>query len=142
MPLTYQEFSMKTVQLKFTEYIPEQLEQGFLYISIEYCTAVHLCVCGCGHEVVTPISPSDWQLTFDGKTISFSPSIGNWNFPCRSHYWIIKNEIRYADAWNDKQITTGRKKDKKNKKKYNSKKKRSVRTTIIAFSKKFLHILS
>jgi hypothetical protein len=109
---------MKTIQHKFVEYIPEELESELIYITVQYRTAIHLCVCGCGNKVVTPFSPTDWKLIFDGKTISLSPSIGNWNFDCRSHYWITNNEIRHASRWNEKQIETGRKNDKKRKEKY------------------------
>ncbi len=109
---------MKTLQHRFVEFIPDELEEGVVYVSLTYCTAIHKCVCGCGHEVVTPLSPTDWKLTFDGKTISLNPSIGNWNFPCRSHYWITKNEVEHSYAWSDKEISNGRKKDKKRKRKY------------------------
>ena len=71
---------------EFVEFIPDELEQGTVYVSIRFATASHLCVCGCGNKVVTPIRPTDWTLTFDGKTISLNPSIGNWSFPCQSHY--------------------------------------------------------
>ena len=30
---------------------------------------------------------------FDGRTISLNPSIGNWSYPCRSHYWIKGNRV-------------------------------------------------
>jgi hypothetical protein len=109
---------MKTLEHKFVEFIPEQVEEGILYITIEYRTAVHKCVCGCGNKVVTPITPTDWKLTFDGKTVSLYPSIGNWNFPCRSHYWIQRNAIEHSYKWSDKEIESGRKKDTKRKKKY------------------------
>jgi hypothetical protein len=89
------------------------MEPGFLYVSLAYCTAMHLCVCGCGNEVVTPISPVDWQLKFNGKTISLSPSIGNWNFECRSHYWIINNEVRYSGNWSDEKVASGRDHERK-----------------------------
>jgi hypothetical protein len=46
-----------------------------------------------------PLKPADWQLTFDGKTVSFHPSIGNWNFPCRSHYWIRNNRAGWDEDW-------------------------------------------
>src|ERR1700741_3214725 len=100
---------MKSLLHKFVELIPDKLEDGVLYISIEYCTATHKCVCGCGNEVVTPISPTDWQLTFDGETVSLSPSIGNWSLKCRSHYFIMKNKIRFARKWSDDEIEYGRK---------------------------------
>lgn len=108
---------MKTLEHKFVEFIPDILEDGILYITIEYCTAIHKCVCGCGNEVVTPFSPNDWQLTFDGKSVSLYPSIGNWNFECKSHYWITNNKIKFARKWKDDEIDLGRKKELKIKKK-------------------------
>lgn len=99
---------MKTLKHKFVELIPESLEEDVLYISIEYRTAVHKCVCGCGNEVVTPISPTDWKLIFDGKSISLTPSIGNWNFKCKSHYWIINNKIKHARKWSKWEIYLSR----------------------------------
>jgi hypothetical protein len=114
---------MKTIQYNFIDIIPEILEEGILYISIKYKTASHKCICGCGNEVVTPITPTDWNITFDGKRVSLSPSIGNWNFDCKSHYWIVKNEIIYSTPWNAKEIEKGRTRDKKRKKNYWFKKK-------------------
>lgn len=78
---------------KFVEYIPSELEEGILYVSIDYCVAVHRCYCGCGSEIVTPIAPTGWKITFDGDTVSLTPSIGNWNLSCRSHYWIERNKV-------------------------------------------------
>ena len=75
----------------FVEFIPEQLEERTVYIAKQFSTVVHKCVCGCGREVVTPLSPTDWKLTSDGGTITLFPSIGSWNLPCRSHYWIRNN---------------------------------------------------
>jgi len=106
------------LQHRFVEFMPEVLEDGVLYISIEYCTALHKCACGCGNTVVTPITPTDWQLMFDGKTVSLSPSIGNWSFACQSHYWIEKNNIRWSGKWDKGQIVNGRMQDKLNKEKY------------------------
>ena len=110
------------MQFKFVEFIPNELEEGVLYISIEYKTAVHKCVCGCGNKVVTPLTPTDWEITYDGKTVSLSPSIGNWNFKCQSHYFITKNKIRFAKRWSDWKIEDGRKKDSENKENYYRKK--------------------
>ena len=99
---------MKTIQHRFVKTIPDEIENGILYISIEYCTSIHKCGCGCGNEVVTPISPDGWHLTFDGESISLSPSIGNWNLECRSHYWIIKNKVIKAIKWSEKEIHSKR----------------------------------
>lgn len=105
---------------KFVENIPDNLEEGTIYISIEYGTVIHKCCCGCGKEVVTPLSPTDWQLIFDGETISLYPSIGNWNFDCKSHYWIINNRIKWARKWSKQEIDSNRQKDSLDKKKYYS----------------------
>jgi hypothetical protein len=113
---------MKTLQHKFVEFIPDTIEEGVIYISIEYCTAIHKCVCGCGNEVVTPLSPTDWSIEFDGDSVSLSPSIGNWNFKCKSHYWIKKNKIRMARKWSQDEIHNERYCDKLNKTKYFKKK--------------------
>jgi hypothetical protein len=96
---------------EFVEYVPTELADGVLYISITYRTAVHRCACGCGNKVVTPITPADWQLFYDGDAVSLTPSIGNWGFPCRSHYWIDAGRIRWAGAWTSKQISAGRARD-------------------------------
>ncbi|EIM28575.1 DUF6527 family protein [Microvirga lotononidis] len=83
---------------EFVEYIPERPAPGFLYVSKRYATALHLCCCGCGSEVVTPLNPAKWHLKEDGGTVSLSPSIGNWSFPCQSHYWIKGNRVSWAGA--------------------------------------------
>lgn len=113
---------MKTLTHRFVKNIPENLEEGIIYISIEYATAIHKCCCGCGKEVVTPFSPTDWKLLFDGKTISLYPSIGNWSFECQSHYWIDQNKVKWAPKWTKKQIERGRKEEESDKKKYNKRK--------------------
>lgn len=96
---------------EFVDTVPEQLRDGVLYISIGFATAIHLCACGCRNEVVTPLSPTDWILNFDGETVSLSPSIGNWGLPCRSHYWIRRDKIRWSWPWTEKQIRAARAQD-------------------------------
>ena len=116
--LLHQKQLMKTLQHKFIEFIPEILEPDTLYISFTYCTAIHLCVCGCGNEVVTPFSPTDWAVTFDGRTISLNPSIGNWSFPCKSHYFIKNSFIKFARTWEEDKIKENQKLDRKKKKSF------------------------
>jgi Family of unknown function (DUF6527) len=84
------------IRPEFVDEFPEELEEGVLYISIPFTSATHLCCCGCGTAVVTPISPARWHLLFDGETVSLSPSIGNWSFPCQSHYWIKRNQAVWS----------------------------------------------
>ncbi len=114
------------LQHKFVTNIPDQLEDGVLYISIEHCTAIHKCICGCGNEVVTPFSPTGWSLTFNGKTISLNPSIGNWNFECKSHYWIKNSKIEFARTWSDREIRKGKKKKRKKRNRFFSKNSKSI----------------
>lgn len=75
----------------FVEYIPEELEQNIIYISKEYRTAVHLCLCGCGNKSVTPLNINGWNLEDNGGKVSFTPSILNNNCPNNYHYIITNN---------------------------------------------------
>ncbi len=99
------------IRHEFVEFIPKNKEDGVLYVSIPYATAVHNCFCGCGTKVVTPISPVGWNLTFDGETVSLSPSVGNWSFTCRSHYFIRKDTVVWAGDMSEDQIARGRQGD-------------------------------
>ncbi|WP_205461843.1 DUF6527 family protein [Mangrovibacterium lignilyticum] len=89
--------------VQFVEYMPEEILQGELYVSMKYSVVIHSCACGCGEKVVTPLSPDDWHLSYDGETISLKPSIGNWDFPCQSHYWIRENKVINAEAWDNQE---------------------------------------
>lgn len=97
----------------FVEFIPPEgeLKAGILYISMTYSTTAHLCASGCGRKVVLPLSPTRWQMRFDGETVSLNPSIGNWDHDCKSHYWIRNNRIEWATKWDNKRIEAGRKND-------------------------------
>jgi hypothetical protein len=107
-----------TFKHEFVQFIPEDLHEGTIYISIRFATVSHLCACGCKTKVVTPLKPTDWKLTFDGKTISLHPSVGNWAFPCRSHYWISNNSAQWAEDWPQEQIDGNRAYSRHAKEKY------------------------
>ena len=94
---------------RFVDRFPDQLEPGVLYVSMPFASATHACACGCGREVVTPLSPVGWHMTFDGKSISIHPSIGNWAFPCRSHYWIKHGVVEWSHDMSNAAIEKGRK---------------------------------
>jgi len=102
---------VKALEHRFVEYIPATLEQGVVYISTSFATVVHLCACGCGTKVVTPLSPAEWTVSFDGESISLSPSIGSWQFPCRSHYWIRRNTIQWAAVWTQEEADAAQRRD-------------------------------
>ena len=105
---------MRTAFLRheFVRAIPETLGDGTLYVSIDFATAAHKCCCGCGQEVVTPLSPTDWKFTYYGVSISLFPSVGNWNVPCRSHYWIDGGRVVRADQWSEDMIADNRARDR------------------------------
>lgn len=103
---------------EFIKHFPEQLAEGTLYISMQYATAAHKCCCGCGTDVYTPLSPTDWKLTFDGRTVSLTPSIGNWSFPCQSHYFITNNRVRWVRQWSPQEIAAGRENDRQAKRRH------------------------
>lgn len=106
------------IRHEFVEFVPAELAEGILYVSLEYGTASHLCCCGCGNKVVTPLSPTDWRMIFDGESVSLDPSIGNWSFDCQSHYWIVRGKIRWTTKWSREQIDEGRQWDAASKEDY------------------------
>jgi len=50
--------------------------------------------------------------------ISLHPSIGNWSFECRSHYWIRNNQVVWAGGLTDEQIKLVKARDVADKKMY------------------------
>lgn len=107
--------TIKRLTPQFVERFPERMEPGELYLAMEFATAAHLCACGCGVKVITPFSPTDWQMSFDGETVSLKPSIGNWTFRCRSHYWVRSGRIEWAGDMSQEAINAGRKRDAQSK---------------------------
>ena len=95
-------------EVRFARNMPSELESGTLYVSVEYATSAHLCACGCGNKVVTPLAPSMWRLIYDGVSVSLEPSVGNWSFQCQSHYWIYKNRVEWAPRWSKQRIARTR----------------------------------
>jgi hypothetical protein len=120
---------VRSLRPEFVEFIPAILQPGVLYISVPYATASHLCACGCGQKVVTPIRPTDWSLTWDGESVSLYPSVGNWGFRCRSHYWIRQGgRVEWAGQWSESMISAARELDSKEKRRYFKRKTRGART--------------
>ena len=95
-------------ELVEVEYLPDDLVEGRLYFSREYSIAAHKCACGCGSAVYTPIKAGEWQLSIEPRGATLFPSIGNWNLPCRSHYWLRGGRIQWSVEWSQAQIEAGR----------------------------------
>ena len=96
------------IQLKRVHYVPKVLEPGLLYVSEEFGAALHLCACGCGNKVSTPLGPTEWSFHETDKGPTLSPSVGNWQLPCQSHYWIEGGTIVWYGSWTSEQIYAGR----------------------------------
>jgi len=130
-----------TIKLLHLKYLPKVLEPGYLYVSQEYKVAGHLCACGCGNKVITPLGPTEWEFSEADGRPTLNPSIGNWQLPCRSHYWISNGTIHWSYQWTEKQIADGKKAEDKKRvrhyeKNYRSKRKSFFSRLINLFSKK------
>lgn len=99
---------MEQIKLLKVEYLPKYLEQGILYFSKEFGIAGHLCPCGCKNKIMTPIDPSEWSFKEKDNKPTLYPSIGNWQLPCRSHYWITNGNIEWSYDWSEEEIIAGR----------------------------------
>ena len=88
--------------------MPKDLVPGILYVSKEFGTAAHLCACGCGSKVRTPLGPTAWSIKETKRGPTLRPSVGNWQKPCKSHYLIIRGEVVWAEQWTMEEIATGR----------------------------------
>lgn len=88
---------LTTLTPLFVRTVPAKLEEGTLYVSTEFEVAIHLCACGCGEKTITPFGSSlGWQITHKNGLVTLNPSIANYQVPCRSHYWISDNEVRWG----------------------------------------------
>jgi hypothetical protein len=85
------------LSVEYTVFIPDELEEGILYVSREYKIAIHLCACGCRGKTVTPLK--NWTITtHEDNTITLRPSIGNWlgENPYHAHYFITRSTIEWC----------------------------------------------
>jgi len=109
---------IETIKAEFGDFIPGTLQSGILYVSKKYETASHLCCCGCGNKVVTPLKPGGWRLSAHGNTVTLYPSIGSWSLPCKSHYWIRGSKIIWARQWTQSEIEAARLNDQQDREQY------------------------
>lgn len=98
--------------------MPKELKPCILYVSKEFKTAAHLCACGCGAKVRTPLTPTEWSLDETAYGPTLHPSVGNWQQECKSHYWIYQGKISWAEKWTPEQITAGRRNEEEKRRNY------------------------
>jgi len=96
------------IKLVHVQFMPNELEPEILYVSKEYGVAGHLCPCGCNSKIITPLDPTEWKFIEKNNKPTLYPSIGNWQLPCRSHYWIQNGKIEWSYQWTEKEIEDGR----------------------------------
>lgn len=99
---------IKEFGLQRVHYMPKEIGSGVLYVSEEYGAVAHLCACGCGSKVSTPLGPTEWTFEEQEGRPTLRPSIGNWQLPCQSHYWITSGKVTWAPKWTLEQILVGR----------------------------------
>jgi hypothetical protein len=112
---------MKVLILKpeYVEQFPEEMKEGVLYICEEFDLTAHKCCCGCGEDVYNKLGPAKWRLTkMPDGSVSLDPSIGNWKYACRSHYWISKNRVIDAGAMSARAIEAVQQKDRRDRDKH------------------------
>lgn len=92
--------TIKQVRIEpvFVELVPDVLEENKIYISEEYKCAVHLCLCGCKNKTVTPLGGgNNWDIVKEKNgTVSLIGSVGNFYYPCKSHYIITNNIANFV----------------------------------------------
>ena len=123
--------SQEGLQHLFVRHVPEELEERTLYVSMDYATVVHRCCCGCGGRVVTPLSPTDWKMTFDGRSVTLTPSVNNSGFECESHYFIVGSRVAWAPRLRPHQVAATRRRDRQAKDTYYGGLDRSDRDPVI-----------
>jgi hypothetical protein len=106
------------IELQHVRYMPKELKPGILYLSEEFGTAAHLCPCGCGSKVRTPLGPTEWFLEETDRGPTLYPSVGNWQLPCRSHYLIRRGEVVWARQWTPAQVAAGRRAEQERRRAY------------------------
>ena len=95
---------LRQITPEFVSEIPKGLDPEKLYVCCRYRAVKHLCACGCGAEINTPLHPTAWTLMCDGVSVSLTPSIGNWSEKCQSHYWITNNRVQWASKLSRRKI--------------------------------------
>jgi Family of unknown function (DUF6527) len=105
-------------ELQRVRYMPKELKPGVLYVSEEFGAAAHLCACGCGSKIRTPLGPTEWALEETDGQPTLRPSIGNWQQACQSHYWIYRGEVIWSGKWTPEQIVAGRQDEEERRRAY------------------------
>jgi len=95
-------------EMRRVHYMPKDLKPGILYVSEEFDIAIHLCACGCGSKVKTPLGVTEWSVEDTKTGPTLRPSVGSWQQACQSHYLITGGKVVWAEKWTSEEIAAGR----------------------------------
>lgn len=89
---------------RLVERIPNILQEGIVYHTEEFELAGLLCACGCGHRI-TLLVPDSHRVSDERGYATIWPSIGVFDAPCKSHYFINAGEIQWRPAFSASQVS-------------------------------------
>lgn len=105
---------VRSIKPDYVPLLPEMFEEGVLYICEEFGLTAHKCCCGCGEDVYLKLGPAKWELTKESNgNVSLDPSVGNWKYACKSHYWIMNNRVIEAGRMSARAIEGVQKQDRR-----------------------------
>tara|TARA_R110000787_G_scaffold52497_1_gene123545 strand:- start:74 stop:484 length:411 start_codon:yes stop_codon:yes gene_type:complete len=87
------------------ERIPVNLENGVVYHSEDFELAGFLCPCGCGHRI-TLLVPDSHQVWSHNGLATINPSVGVFDAPCKSHFFIRAGAVDWLSAFSGAQATS------------------------------------
>ena len=90
----------------FVACAPDNMEEGKLYISLGARWGGQLCPCGCRKEVMISFMRGNHSLLWDNGTVTLIPSVGNSALPCRSHYFIERNKVKWCEPLPKRVVAT------------------------------------
>lgn len=93
-----------TYRVDRVERLPEVLADNVVYVSDEYELAALKCACGCGHRVTLLLGDGHQVQELDGLATIW-PSIGVWDAPCKSHFWIRNGNVVWGQQFSDAEIS-------------------------------------
>lgn len=89
---------------RLVERIPKALDEGVVYHTEEFELAGLLCACGCGHRM-TLLVPDSHKVSDERGYATVWPSIGVFDAPCKSHYFIVAGEVNWLRAFSSSEAS-------------------------------------
>ena len=90
---------------RLVDRVPKEMDEGVVYHSEEFELAGLRCACGCGHRI-TLLVPDSHQVFEQGGWATVSPSIGVFDAPCKSHYYISGGGVEWLPPFTGTQAAS------------------------------------